>query len=328
MRILYILLCLLVLSCNSESNIFPIVKDVSELNKTDFSPTLEESFNTNKNIIYAATIPYAWDEIEKEINKPLQNFESQSLEGIHQSESFINALKEDEYQTSVIVDGDLIKAKAHFRKSLPFENPLTKFVKPLMFDTTEVESFGFYGSSDFSKINYFIDDDNFSISLLPKNKEHEIILIRLDNKKSSYQNFNDFFEQHKKHANKKRTERNAWRYEFNEEDKVEIPIVAFNLEKSFDNIIGSKFKSTSQLFEIIEFYQQNALVLNEKGAEVESIVEITVAATDAMDIIEEKPRPKLMIFNKPFVVFLKRKDAVYPYFGVYVQNGEILKVAE
>ncbi len=32
-----------------------------------------------------------------------------------------------------------------------------------------------------------------------------------------------------------------------------------------------------------------------------------------------------MIFNKPFVVFLKRKDAKHPYFGVYIANEELLK---
>ena len=32
-----------------------------------------------------------------------------------------------------------------------------------------------------------------------------------------------------------------------------------------------------------------------------------------------------MIFNKPFVVCLKRKDAEHPYFGVYIANEELLK---
>jgi hypothetical protein len=39
----------------------------------------------------------------------------------------------------------------------------------------------------------------------------------------------------------------------------------------------------------------------------------------------DKPKPKMMIFNKPFVVFLKRKDAKHPYFGVYIANEELLK---
>ena len=32
----------------------------------------------------------------------------------------------------------------------------------------------------------------------------------------------------------------------------------------------------------------------------------------------------MMIFNKPFLVFLKRKNAEQPYFGVFIANDELL----
>ncbi|MGK0391723.1 MAG: hypothetical protein ACI94Y_004490 [Maribacter sp.] len=326
MKYIYVLLFALILSCSSESNIFPTIKNVSELDDTDFSPTLESQFDTNKNIIYGATIPYAWNEIKNEIAEPLKDFESKQLEEIHESQRFIDVLKEDEYETSVEVDGALIKASAYFRKSLPFKKPLTKFTDhPFLFNTVKVESFGFWGESELSKINYFIDEDNFSISLLPKNQEHEIILIRSKNK--GYNDFSDYFKQYEINTKQIRKGNKSWRYEFGEEDKVEIPIIELNLEKSFDDIIGSKFKSTNLPFEVVEFYQQNAFVLNENGAKVKSFAIIATKAADgAME--EELPRPKMMIFDKSFVVFLKKKDAPNPYFGVYVQNEEILKLVE
>ena len=51
--------------------------------------------------------------------------------------------------------------------------------------------------------------------------------------------------------------------------------------------------------------------------------EAEFAATEAVEEFE-KPKPKMMIFDKPFIIFLKRKDAEYPYFGVYIANDELL----
>jgi serine protease inhibitor len=109
---------------------------------------------------------------------------------------------------------------------------------------------------------------------------------------------------------------------FNEDDKVEIPLIEFNLAKTFDEISGSNFTSDQRSFIITELFQRNAFVLNENGAEVESEVEFVVVES-AEEIGE--PKPKMMIFDKPFVVFLKRKDAENPYFGIYIANNELLK---
>ena len=86
-------------------------------------------------------------------------------------------------------------------------------------------------------------------------------------------------------------------------------------------MVGSSFKANHTNFTILEAHQQNAFILNEIGAEVKSVVDIAADATEEI----EKPKPKMMIFNKPFVVLLKRKDAENPYFGVYIANDELLK---
>jgi len=38
----------------------------------------------------------------------------------------------------------------------------------------------------------------------------------------------------------------------------------------------------------------------------------------------EKPKPKKMIFDKPFLILLKRKDAKNPYFGLWNTNTELM----
>ena len=307
---------ILISSCNSkfeDESVFPKVKSVTEFEKTDFVPTLESCFSTENNIIYGATIPLAWNEIKKEIGTPLNDFTSKELEKLNDIKSFLHVLKEDEYETSVEVDGNEIKAKAYFRKSLPFEEPLTKFDDGLGFGKSKVESFGFLGYCSYSRINYFINENDFSVSLYPKNKEHEIILIMNQNKKNELSDFTEYL---KKFKSQKKE-----RVHFNDDDKVEIPIIEFNLEKTFEQFLGSKFRSELTEFEVSEAYQRNAFILNENGAEVESEAEFAVEAS----VEFEKSKPKMMIFNKPFVVFLKRKDAENPYFGVYIANEELLK---
>lgn len=317
-RITYIFgLLILISSCSSkleDEGVFPKVINVIDLEKTDFVPTLESAFNTKNNIIYGATMPYAWHEIKTEIGTPLKDFTSKELQQLNDSKSFLNVLKEDEYETSVEVNGDEITAKAYFRKSLPFEEPLIKFEKLLTFGKTEVESFGFWGYCNYAKINYFNNGNEFSISLFPENNEHEIILIMSQTVKNDLTDFTEYL--------KILSQQKEQNVNFNDGDKVEIPIIEFNIEKIFGQFIGSKFSSEITEFEVIEAYQRNAFILNENGAEVES--EALFAVEEALEEFE-KPKPKMMIFNKPFVVFLKRKDADNPYFGVYIANDELLK---
>ncbi|MGD1839724.1 MAG: hypothetical protein ACFB0B_02350 [Thermonemataceae bacterium] len=243
-RLTYILgLIILILGCQpkqedkslklEDESIFPKVKSVTEFEKTDFVPTLESSFSTENNIIYGATIPFAWNEIKKEIGTPLYDFTSKELEKLNDTKSFLNVLKEDEYETSIEVDGNEIRAKAYFRKSLPFEKSLTKFEKSLKFGKSKVESFGFRGSCSYAKVNYLNNENDFSISLFPKNKEHEIILIMNQKEKNDTIDFTGYFKVYNQQKNQ-----NVY---FNDDDKVEIPTIEFNLEKVYEQFIGSIF---------------------------------------------------------------------------------------
>lgn len=323
-KLTYVLgLFILISSCTTppeqkkEDGIFPQVKNVTDLVKTDFVPTLESSFTTESNIIYGATIPFAWNEIKREIGTPLKDFTSKELEGLNRSTSFLNVLKPDEYTTSVEVNGNEIIAKAYFSKSLPFDEPLTKFKESLSFGKSEVESFGFWGSHYFARINYFNSENDFSISLFPKNSEHEIILIMSPEVKGVTSSFTEYLNILHQQKDK--------RIHFNAKDKVEIPIIEFNLDKSFGQFIGSTFRSERSDYRVIEAYQRNAFILNENGAEVESEGTMVAEASEEAETSKPKPKPKMMIFNKPFVVLLKRNDANYPYFGVYIANDELLK---
>ncbi|HLV50459.1 MAG TPA: hypothetical protein VKY44_00725, partial [Flavobacterium sp.] len=131
--------------------------------------------------------------------------------------------------------------------------------------------------------------------------------------------FAQYFEFFKKEVENQKSEGYSWKSHFTYLDKVRIPMIEFNLKKKYNELIGNQFQAKNVMYEIVDVNQQNAFVLNEKGAEVESMATMDAAAS------AEEIEPKNLIFNKPFVVFLKRKNSDFPYFAVYISNPELLK---
>lgn len=315
-------------SCKNERK-FPEVKNLSEFKNTQFIPTLEHKISNDKNSVYCATLLLAWDGIRKLINSPLtisdENFD---LKLLHQSTSFENVLKNDEYEASSEVNGDLISAKAEFNKSLPFELKLESFNNKLTFDKQKVASFGVNGYDSYQQLGivqivYYKNDNNFIIKLLPKDKAHEIILFKTDQKYHSIADMTKEIENLTEIGKtEKENEKISWKYNYDKEDIVIIPKFNFNIETNYTTLEGNNFKSKEQNFQIERAWQRTAFILDESGAEIESEAEIAVASEAIEE--DEKPKPKKMIFDKPFLTLLKRTDAKNPYFGLWTTNTELM----
>lgn len=316
-------------SCKNDRK-FPEVKKLSEYKNTQFIPTLENKISNDKNSVYCATLLFAWDEIRKQINSPLTiSDEYFDLKLLNKSTFFENGLKSNEYNVSGEVDGNLIIARAEFNKSLPFELKLQSFKNKLTFDGQKVSSFGVYGYDDYEQLKivqivYYKNDNNFIIKLLPKDKEHEIILFKTDQSFNSIAEMTTEIEKMTEIGKtEKKNEKINWKYYYSEEDIVIIPKFNFNIETNYTNLEGNGFSSNKQNFQIETAWQRTAFILDESGAEIESEAEIEVA-TEAMEEEYEKPKPKKMIFDKPFLILLKRTDSKNPYFGLWTANTELM----
>lgn len=326
--IILTLILITLFSCENDRK-FPEVKKLSEYKKTQFIPTLEHKISNDKNSVYCATLLFAWDEIRKQINSPFTiSNDYFDLKLLNNSTSFENVLKNNEYEVSGEVDGDIITARAEFNKSLPFELKLQNFKNKLAFDGQKVSSFGVNGNDSYEqleivKIIYYKNDNNFIIKLLPKDKEHEIILYKTD------QSFNSVAEMTKEidslteiGKTEKKNEKIKWKYYYKEEDIVIIPKFKFNIETNYTTLEGNNFKSKKQNFQIERAWQRTAFILDESGAEIESEAK---EITEAIEEMYEKPKPKKMIFDKPFLILLKRTDAKNPYFSLWITNTELMK---
>lgn len=316
-------------SCNNDRT-FPEVRKLSEYKNTNFIPTLEHRISNSKNSVYCATLLFAWDEIRTQINSPLKISDKYfDLKLLNNSTSFEAVLKGYEYEVSGEVDGAFLSARAEFNKSLPFELKLKSFENKLTFDGHSISSFGVNGYDaneqlEIVNIVYYNNDNNFILKLFPKDKEQEIILFKAEQTFNSIAEMITEIEKLTEIGNKERkNDRNNWKYNYSNEDLVIIPKFKFNIETNYTNLVGNLCSSNNQDFQINQAWQRTAFILDESGAEIESETEMLVVP-DVLEEKYEKPKPKNLIFDKPFLVLLKRTDSKNPYFGLWTVNTELM----
>jgi uncharacterized UPF0160 family protein len=326
---LVFLIPFLLFSCNEKRD-FPKVIKLETQKKTIFVPTLEHKIEKNKNSIYSPTILFAWNEIKKEFDNNISIEKSNiDLKMVNNSKSFINVLEPNEYSTEIEIKDNYIIAKSKFAKSLPFQNKLTSFDKKLIFNHFYVKSFGTFGKDENSKtieILYYKNDNEFALKLITKNSDNEIIIYR---NRKIFNTMNEIIQSLNskiKVGEKEMSNKNAnWKYQFKGDDFVLIPKFAFNLETNYRNIEGNKFKGKNREYFIETFWQQNAFILDEYGAKVKSKAKIMVKS---VEYIPEKPKIKNLILNKPFFVILRKKGMTNPYFAMWIENEELMKIEQ
>jgi hypothetical protein len=308
----------------------PEVTSLSTLKETEFAETLENPITNDKNTIYAPAFLFAWDKVEEELKSSikLDTSNTNNFKLVVASKSYLNSLLDTEYSASAINDNGRIIAKAFFNKTLPFETKLQALDDPILFEKkTNVSAFGMkYFDEDaikFSKILYYLNDEIFILQLTPKDKQHEIILIKgLENFTTlagAIAQTNNLIEKGKTES---KDNKQSWKYEIVEKDIFSIPTIKFNIATSYKNLVGQQFLTTDNKKHFIEeAYQRTGFILNENGAVVESAAVAAVDSASAEPIIKH---PKSMIFDKPFLIVIKRKEQINPYFVMTINNAELL----
>jgi hypothetical protein len=267
----------------------------------------------------------AWDEIETTIGGKLYDFGSKELEIMYNSTSHQNVLLPNEYKTSVEIRENVITAKAEFKKALPFKYPLTSHTEKLIFGKDEVNSFGFRGETSMAYLVYYNNDNDFCIAIRPRDSHHLIYLLKSNKYESSFkENFDKIAE---KRLKQRKLEVNKWKLHFEYKDVTKIPMIEFNLENYFEDIENSLFyESKTHFYEVVKAWQRTGFILNEKGAiiETEAVFSVVEAAAEVEEGEVKPPTPKKLIFDKKFMVFLKREKSDNPYFALQITDAELL----
>jgi hypothetical protein len=297
--------------------------NLKDLKKTEIVPTLENSNAEDKNTIYTSLVLLTWQEVKKLLKKPiiLSHTNSNDFILLNNSNSYLNSLNPGEYESEIDI-GDGIIIKSFFSKALPFNNTYNKM--SLMFQNQKVLAFGFerfdMALAEITKIYYYESDDRFVFGIDCKETDHEIIFAKGIDMKGNLKSAYDEIENLRQKGKQDTIEKNNWKYFFDAEDKLIIPMINYNLEKNYSEIENQLFKtSDNSSLQITLAYQNIAFCMNEYGIAIQDNVWLGYAALQ-----ESEHKPKLLILDKPFVLILKRKDSDYPYFAMKIRNTELM----
>ncbi len=153
--------------------------------------------------------------------------------------------------------------------------------------------------------------DDFAVVIDTKNKNEQLILaeIEIDDSLNMKTAFSDIM-----------TIVNSSPFPFRKKMKIKIPVVDFNIEKTFENLTNKKIINSSNYNVITEAKQSIKFKLDQKGAVVKSIAKIK--RTKGVSFMGGGVE---ISFNRPFFIILKEKNAEYPYLIIWVANSKLLK---
>jgi hypothetical protein len=309
---------------------FPPVTSIEKFKQTQFVPTLENSMESNKNVIYAPAFLYAWGELKETLNCKVgaNDKNTVDLQLVDRAKLFKSALDKGEYETNVSVNGGQVDAEASFSRALPFPSKLQRIDSGIIFDHSHVKAFGMNNHDDkisgFTDIVYYKDDDHFIIRLTPKDTVNTIILVKGivpgNSLSSAFKQAAGLMVAGEREA---AANLNSWKFSFNPQDRFSIPVIKFNIEANYQHIAGQTITCNGAAYHIDMAKQRTAFILDENGAEVES--EAHFFASDSVGI-PEKAHPKNMSFNKPFLILIGKKRRQNPYFVMWVENAELIEM--
>jgi hypothetical protein len=213
-----------------------------------------------------------------------------------------------------------IMVYAYLNKNLKFKYVFESLELPIEFESNgqinQVKAFGirrFAWSEEHKNIAKQVsvvdyrDDDDFIIILTSELFEDEIILAKITPSSTLLKTIE---------AVEGRIKQGET-IEMDERDKLQIPKFNFDITHSYNELIGKFFKNKKfEEYYITEALQNIRFKLDEKGALLESESRI------GGQIIS--PRPKYLIFDKPFLLIMKEKNGTYPYFAVWIDNAELM----
>ncbi len=312
---------------------FPKVESIGSLKATEMVAAVSNAVLPGDNVIYAPAFLFAWEELHHQLGNPFKLVEPcVALKQVDEATSYKGSLSKGEYDVLVEpADNNGIRITASFKKALPFEEILDTVEQEFLFNGTPVRAFGmpWFNEKIAAKMNilYYESDNRFILSISPKDKTQEIVLAKGFNGAGSLDAIlTDIAKARKLGDVQKKMEAKRDRYFFDEEDKVIIPKLRFNLEKTYSDFLHTTIILKKDTVSIVKAKQSTAFILDENGTKVESVAVIEVAPAPAPMMEQDRPvkKPKLLLFNQPFVVMLHKRNVAHPYLMVKVMNTELM----
>ena len=198
-------------------------------------------------------------------------------------------------------------------KNFEFVQPFDKLYATRFKDYEEkVEYFGINNFSD-EKLNgnvevlFYNDNNDFSVKLKTKEND-EIILYRTNNTDS----FDNLYKEVVDKSNKFNGNKN-----FTEDDELKVPYINVDTVINYDELCGRIIKGTDGMY-ISNALQNVKFTLNERGGN------LTSEAGVKDEYKEENEEARYFYFTDSFIIFMKENDKNLPYFGLRINDIDIL----
>jgi hypothetical protein len=333
----------------------------TELQKTIILPTLNLPIVPNRNNVWCSSFQLSWNEMmNKVIKEPINISGAEELsQRLNNSKQKNTDLSDDSYYVGAgkVSDGIIEKIKGDMASrfpsaQLPQFNPDDGFIaysyvetylkftesyrqneKALVFtdssgNETFVKSFGVWEGylpqyeplCKQMEVLYCELDENrnvieFALDLCKDTKPYQVVVSIIKPKKSLELTFNEL---QTKIRDFESNPENEYLREFSDVDILKVPEMFWRITHHFQeledkSLLNPEFKDMpiSTAMQVINFR------LDRSGVILKSHSLFSVAAV-----------PRLFIFDKPFLIYLKKRDAEQPFFVMWVDNAELLSKFE
>ena len=317
-----------------------------ELKHTIITPHLEQNIVTGTNVLWCNTFQLAWNELCDLTGGPIvmeptplmvsilnkrtaskEDLDEASyvaMAGLAREGIYEKIRKELEEKFKGQADPNLLDttpemdwvAYAYLFKQLPFKWAFTRFHENLKFEGHDVDSFGIWQFIDDQKdevrmakqvdILDYKDNDDLIIELKTQAEDDRLILAKIPPQETLAETIS---------AVEKRIHM-AKPDKMVKMEHLYVPVLNFDLLREYSELYEHPIHSTNKSIDgtsIIFAAQSFRFRLDERGAILKS------EGIAASGLVERN-----LVFDKPFLIMLKRREAKKPYFALWVGNAELL----
>lgn len=213
---------------------------------------------------------------------------------------------------------------AYLFKNLPFEFAFTRWSESVTFGQQDVAAFGIYqlykGQTDEVKMATqvsvidFKSNDDFLIELKTRSKEDRLILAKMAPAKTLAATIEKV---HTRLAEGKTTT-------MSEMETLWIPVLDFDVLRDYTEIIGRTATPRNRSRDTARREKFSTMPIAVARQSIRFRLDETGAVLKSEFLGALGGRARAYLFDKPFLILLKRRGAKNPYFALWVDNAELL----
>ncbi len=327
-----------------------IKASAAELQGTVVTPHLEQGITDGKNVLWCATFQLAWNEVASFIGESVKMQNPDPAVAILNKQTV--GRKDLDKASYVALAGDLrggiygkidaalqakfegaavpklsrsptigrpqdIFAYAYLFKNLEFAVPFEDIDAPLQFKTKQVRCFGVGPEKkappamldQVRVLAYDRQAGTFILELVTKAKGDQLILAKIKPAETLADTISAVID------------RKAEATAMFPHDVLKVPKLNFDVRRRYRELEGRALMisnpNIAQDLTILSALQDIRFQLDEKGARLRSESHIAIGCS-------APPRGRRFVFDGPFLILMRRKDAKNPYLAMWVDNAELL----